>query len=117
MIDEIPILAVAATQAEGETIIRDAAELRVKESDRIATISEELGRMNARIKPLEDGMIISGPTKLRGTACRSHGDHRVAMCIAIAGLIAEGRTTILNADPIQTSFPNFEDLLALTVEI
>lgn len=117
MIDEIPILTVAATQAEGETIIRDAAELRVKESDRIATISEELGRMNAQIKPLEDGMIISGPTKLRGTACRSHNDHRVAMSIAIAGLIAEGRTTILNADPIQTSFPNFEDLLALTVEI
>jgi 3-phosphoshikimate 1-carboxyvinyltransferase len=117
MIDEVPILAVAATQAEGETIIRDAAELRVKESDRIATISEELSRMDAQIKPLDDGMVISGPTRLRGTACHSHSDHRVAMSIAIAGLVADGRTTILNADPVRTSFPNFEELLALIVEI
>jgi 3-phosphoshikimate 1-carboxyvinyltransferase len=111
IIDEIPIIAVAATQAQGKTEIRGAKELRVKESDRIATISAELKKMGANIKELDDGMIIEGPTKLRGAAVKSYGDHRVAMAMAIAGLIAEGETTIEDTTCIETSFPGFEKIL------
>ncbi|MBI5699776.1 3-phosphoshikimate 1-carboxyvinyltransferase [Candidatus Saganbacteria bacterium] len=111
VIDEIPIIAVLATQATGQTIIKDAKELRVKESDRIKTISTELKKMGAKIKEKEDGMVISGPTKLKGTKVQSYGDHRVAMSLAVAGLIAEGETIIEDTDCIETSFPGFEDLL------
>lgn len=111
IIDEIPIIAVAATQAQGKTEIRGARELRVKESDRIATVSSELKKMGAKITELEEGMIIEGPTKLKGTAVKSYGDHRVAMAMAIAGLIAEGETTIEDTACIETSFPGFEDIL------
>jgi len=118
LIDEIPIIAVLATQAEGTTIIRDAKELRVKESDRIATISTELRKMGANIEETDDGMIIKGPTKLKGASLpagkagvKSHGDHRVAMSLAIAGLIADGETEIENTDCIDTSFPGFESIL------
>ncbi|NQU17845.1 MAG: 3-phosphoshikimate 1-carboxyvinyltransferase [Candidatus Saganbacteria bacterium] len=111
LIDEIPIIAVLATQAEGTTVIKDAKELRVKESDRIATISSELRKMGAKIEEQEDGMLIFGPTKLKGAIVDSHGDHRVAMSLAIAGLIAEGETTIENTDCIETSFPGFKSLL------
>jgi 3-phosphoshikimate 1-carboxyvinyltransferase len=111
IIDEIPIIAVAATQAKGKTEIRDARELRVKESDRIATISSELKKLGAKIEELEDGMIIEGPTKLKGTTVKSYGDHRVAMAMAIAGLIAEGETTIEDTACIETSFPGFEKIL------
>lgn len=111
IIDEIPIIAVAATQAEGTTEIRGARELRVKESDRIATISSELKKMGAVIKELEDGMMIKGPVKLKGAAVKSYGDHRIAMAMAIAGLIAEGETTIEDTACIETSFPGFEKIL------
>jgi 3-phosphoshikimate 1-carboxyvinyltransferase len=107
LIDEIPIICVLATQAEGQTIIKDAKELRVKESDRIRTISTELSKMGAKIEETEDGMIIYGPTKLKAAKIDSHGDHRVAMSAAIAGLIAEGQTVIEDTECIETSFPGF----------
>ena len=111
IIDEIPIIAVAATQADGETQIRGARELRVKESDRIATTCSELKKMGAIIKELEDGMIIKGPVKLKGATVKSYGDHRIAMAMAIAGLLAEDETIIEDTDCIETSFPEFEKLL------
>jgi 3-phosphoshikimate 1-carboxyvinyltransferase len=111
IIDEIPIIAVAATQAEGITEIRGARELRVKESDRLATISSELKKMGAKVQELEDGLTIEGPTKLKGAKVKSYGDHRIAMALAIAGLIANGETVISDTDCIETSFPGFEDLL------
>ena len=112
IIDEIPIIAVLATQAEGQTIIKDAKELRVKESDRIKTISTELKKMGARIEEKEDGMVITGPTKLKGAAVQSYGDHRVAMSLVVAGLAAEGETVIEDTECIETSFPGFESLLS-----
>jgi 3-phosphoshikimate 1-carboxyvinyltransferase len=111
LIDEIPILAVLATQAEGKTIIRDASELRVKETDRIHAVVTELTRLGAKIDEQEDGMIIHGPTKLTGAQCHSYGDHRMAMSLAIAGLIAQGKTTISDTECINTSFPTFTKLL------
>lgn len=111
LIDEIPILAVAATQAGGRTIIKDARELRVKESDRIATLSAELRKMGANIEELDDGMIITGPTKLKGATVKSHGDHRIAMSLAIAGLIADGETIIEESECISISYPTFERTL------
>ena len=81
LIDEIPILAVAATQAEGVTLIRGAKELRVKESDRIRALAQELNKMGARVKELTDGLEISGPTKLKGAAVNSGGDHRITMAL------------------------------------
>lgn len=107
MIDEFPVLAVAATQAHGITIVRDAAELRVKESDRIATVVAELRALGARIEPLPDGFLIEGPTPLYGTKVDSHNDHRLAMALAVAGLIAEGETVIEKAECIEDSFPGF----------
>ncbi len=111
IIDEIPILAVLATQAEGETVIRDAGELRVKESDRIKTTTQVLTQMGANITELDDGMVIKGPVKLKGTLVESFGDHRIAMSMAVAGLIASGETTIFNTDCINTSFPEFSELM------
>jgi len=111
IIDEIPIIAVAATQAQGTTEIRGAKELRVKESDRIATISSELKKMGAVIKELEDGMVIKGPCKLKGATVKSYGDHRVAMALAVAGLVADGETIIEDTACIETSFPGFEKIL------
>ncbi|MBI5167273.1 MAG: 3-phosphoshikimate 1-carboxyvinyltransferase [candidate division NC10 bacterium] len=111
LIDEIPILALAATQAAGKTIIQDAGELRVKESDRIATVAQELSRLGARVQEREDGLVIDGGTQLRGSTYRSHGDHRIAMTLAIAGLLAEGHTQVLDIDCIHTSFPGFAELL------
>jgi 3-phosphoshikimate 1-carboxyvinyltransferase len=111
MIDEFPILAVAATQAHGQTIVRDATELRVKETDRIATVVSELRRLGADIGPRADGFVVSGPTPLRGTTVESHDDHRLAMALSIAGLIAEGATVVQHTDCIADSFPGFEDAL------
>ncbi|HZG14955.1 MAG TPA: 3-phosphoshikimate 1-carboxyvinyltransferase [Candidatus Bathyarchaeia archaeon] len=111
LIDEIPVIAVMATQAQGRTIIRDAEELRVKETDRIATVVSELSKFGANVTPTDDGMIIEGPTKLTGAAIDSLGDHRIGMAMAIAGLIAEGETTIANAEAINVSFPGFAQLL------
>lgn len=107
LIDELPLLAVLGTQAEGETIIRDARELRVKETDRIKAMVVNLRRMGAEVEELEDGMIIKGGRKLRGAEVGSFGDHRTAMAMAIAGLMAEGETTVLDTSCIRTSFPEF----------
>jgi len=113
MIDEFPILAVAATQAHGETAVRDAGELRVKETDRIATVTEELRRMGAEIEPLPRGFRVRGPTRLKGTAVHSHSDHRLAMALAVAGLVAQGETAVHNVECIPDSFPGFEAALSL----
>lgn len=113
-IDEIPVLAVAACCAEGDTIIKDASELRVKESDRIETTARELGRLGAKIETLPDGMIIHGPCALTGAAVTSHGDHRLAMTLAVAGLVAPGATIIQNAQVADISYPSFwRDLVAV----
>ena len=111
MIDEFPVFAVAATQARGTTRVRDAAELRVKETDRIATVVQELGKMGADIEEREDGFVVHGPTPLRGARVSSHGDHRLAMALAVAGLIAEGETVIDDADCIGDSYPGFVQTL------
>ena len=111
MIDEIPVFTVAALCAEGTTVVKDATELKVKESNRIATMSQELGKMGVVIEETNDGMIIKGNQKLKGAEVYSHLDHRVAMSCAIAGLIAEGETTIIDADCVGISFPNFYNLL------
>ena len=111
ILDEVPILAVAACFASGETVIRDAAELRVKESDRIATTVQELSKLGASIEALEDGMVIRGTGKLRGAACESHGDHRLAMAMAVCGLLADGETQVHGAQDASVSYPGFwEDL-------
>lgn len=107
LIDEIPILAVAAVFAQGKTIIRDAAELRVKESDRIATTATQLNRMGARVTELADGLEITGDTPLTGSDVDSHTDHRIAMSLAIAALNAKGTTTIHGAEAAAVSYPNF----------
>ncbi len=111
MIDEFPIFAIAATQARGETRVRDAQELRIKESDRVATVAQELRKMGAQIEEQEDGFTIVGPTTLRGARVNAHNDHRLAMSLAVAGLIAEGETTIEGWECVADSFPNFVELL------
>ena len=111
LIDEIVVLAVAASVASGRTVIRNAAELRVKETDRIAHTASELSKMGAKIEPLPDGFIIEGVPRLRGAICRSYGDHRLAMALAIAGLVAEGETIIKDSEVVKVSYPSFwEDL-------
>lgn len=108
LIDEIPVLAVLATQCVGRSVIRDARELRVKESDRIELVADGLRRMGAEVETFEDGMAITGPSRLRATRIDAHGDHRIAMAFAIAGLIADGEVEIDGAESIATSFPSFE---------
>jgi len=107
LIDEVPALAVAACLAEGVTRIRDAAELRVKESDRIRAIATELARMGAEITELPDGLEIRGGRRLRGAAVSSGGDHRMAMALVVAGLVAEGPSVVADTACIATSFPEF----------
>ena len=111
--DEIPVLAVAACFAEGDTVIRDAGELRVKESDRIATTVSELTRLGANIEEREDGMVIHGTGGLTGGACESHTDHRLAMALGVAGLLARGETTINGAEDASISYPDFWEHLDL----
>ncbi|MGN7468959.1 3-phosphoshikimate 1-carboxyvinyltransferase [Brevibacillus sp. SAFN-007a] len=113
LIDEIPVIAVMATQAKGKTVIRDAEELKVKETDRIATVVSQLSKFGARVTPTEDGMIIEGETPLTGAVIDSMGDHRIGMAMAIAGLAATGETGIENEEAIDVSFPGFHELLAL----
>ena len=110
-IDELPVLAVAATQAEGRTLVREAQELRVKETDRIKAIVTELKAMGARIEEQPDGFIVDGPTPLRGASVKTYGDHRMAMSLAVAGLVAEGQTTIEGTECAVVSFPGFFDKL------
>lgn len=107
IIDEIPLIALAASVAQGKTEIRDAQELRVKETDRISATVKELSRLGADIDELPDGMIIRGVKKLRGNVCDSHGDHRLAMMLGVAGLVAEGETAIDNAEVVNISYPKF----------
>jgi len=109
MIDEFPILCVAAAVAKGETLVRDAQELRVKESDRIAVMGRELRKLGAGIEELPDGVRIAGGAVLHGATCHSHGDHRIAMALAVAGLAARGETIIEDVQCIETSFPGFVD--------
>ncbi len=108
LIDEIPVLAVAAAFAEGTTVIRNAAELRVKESDRIATTAGNLRAMGAAVEEFPDGMEITGGKPLHGATLESYGDHRIAMGFLMAGLMAEGETTLLHCQNINTSYPGFE---------
>ncbi len=111
LIDEVPVLAVAASAAAGVTRIRDAAELRVKESDRIHAIATELGRMGADIVELPDGLEIRGGKRLRGATVQSAGDHRVAMALIVAGLVADAPTVVEDTGCIATSFPGFVQAL------
>ena len=109
LIDEIPILAVAGALAQGKTIIRNAAELRVKETDRIATVVENLRAMGGEVEEFEDGMEITGGRRLRGAELDCFGDHRIAMAFAVAGLFATGETLIRNTECVATSYPGFDE--------
>lgn len=111
LIDEFPILCVAATQAEGTTVIRGARELRVKESDRIKSMAAELRKMGAELEEFEDGLSIQGKSKLKGAVTESYGDHRIAMAMAIAGLTADGPTTITGVSSVNISFPGFFEII------
>ncbi|MGQ9824063.1 MAG: 3-phosphoshikimate 1-carboxyvinyltransferase [Desulfotomaculales bacterium] len=111
LVDEIPVLAVAAAAARGRPEIRDAAELRVKESDRLAVLAVELGKLGADIEELPDGLLIRGGRPLQGAVCQSHGDHRVAMALAVAGLLARGETVVLEEGCAAVSYPGFDDAL------
>ena len=111
MIDEFPIFTVAALRASGRTLVRDAAELRKKESDRIAVVVEEFSKMGAEIKPHADGFEIHGPQTLTGGTVHSRRDHRLAMSLAVAGLVAEGETVINEAQELNESFPGFVETL------
>ena len=114
LIDELPVLAVAATQAEGTTRVTGATELRHKESDRIEAIVANLSAMGARIEGHEDGFVIEGPTRLAGARVSAFGDHRIAMAMAVAGLLADGRTTIDGSEVVDVSYPGFlHDLLSV----
>ncbi|MBD2059046.1 3-phosphoshikimate 1-carboxyvinyltransferase [Oculatella sp. FACHB-28] len=115
LIDEIPILAVAAVFAQGTTVIRDAAELRVKESDRLSVMATQLSRMGAKITELPDGLEITGGTSLVGAEVDSYTDHRIAMSLAIAALNAKGTTTIQRAEAAAISYPNFTTTLQRVV--
>ena len=111
LIDEIPIIVLAATQAEGKTVISGAKELKVKESNRIHSVASQLNKMGANIEETDDGFIINGPTKLKGTVVDSFDDHRIAMMLSVAGLIADGETEILKSDCVKISFENFYEVL------
>lgn len=113
LIDEIPLIALIATQAEGTTVIKDAEELRVKETDRIAAVVKELAKMGADIEATEDGMIIHGPTALTGADITSYGDHRLGMMAAIGALAASGEVVIDDPECISVSYPNFFEQLNL----
>jgi 3-phosphoshikimate 1-carboxyvinyltransferase len=112
LIDEVPVLAVAAALARGRTVIRDISELRVKESDRIAATAQELRKLGARVEEQPDALIIEGVPALRGAACDSRGDHRLAMALAVAGMVAEGETVLSGAEAVSISYPSFWEHLA-----
>lgn len=107
LIDEIPIIALLATQAHGKTIIKDAEELKVKETDRITAVVDELKKLGANIEATDDGMIIEGPTPLHGASLKTYGDHRIGMMGAVAALISEGAVILDDADCIAVSYPEF----------
>jgi 3-phosphoshikimate 1-carboxyvinyltransferase len=111
LIDELPILSIAGALANGRTVIRQAGELRVKETDRIAAIAHNLRAMGTQVAELNDGLEISGPAPLHGAQVASFGDHRIAMAFAIAGLFAEGETVVQDAECVRESYPGFETML------
>ncbi len=111
LIDELPLIAVVATQAQGKTVVNGARELRVKETDRIKAIVSELKKMGADIEERKDGFTVNGPTRLQGAVCESYNDHRIAMSLAVAALLAEGKTVIKTSECIDISFPEFEKTL------
>jgi len=113
IIDEIPILAVLATQVEGRIEVRDARELRVKESDRIQTIVAGIRSLGGQIEEFEDGFALTGPQRLTAGRVETQADHRIAMAFAIAGLIADGTTEIIDADSAGVSFPEFYESLRM----
>ncbi|MBM7840169.1 3-phosphoshikimate 1-carboxyvinyltransferase [Alkalihalobacillus xiaoxiensis] len=116
LIDEIPVLAVLATQINGTSMIRDAEELKVKETNRIDTVVSELKQLGADIEATEDGMIIRGGTPLTGGVVDSHGDHRIGMAMAIAALVAKGNVSLKNSEAIQVSYPSFFSDLTRLIE-
>jgi 3-phosphoshikimate 1-carboxyvinyltransferase len=116
LIDEIPVIAILATQAHGETVIKDAGELRVKESDRIKSTVENLRRVGAKAEELPDGMIITGKTPIKGGKVSSYGDHRIAMSFAIASLISQEPIEIDDVECVSTSYPGFFDDLKKLLE-
>ena len=115
LIDELPIIALLATQANGQTVIADAEELRVKETDRIQVVADSLNAMGANVVPTEDGMIITGPTPLHGAELETFGDHRIGMMVAVTALLVrDGNVVLDRAEAINTSYPSFfEDLETL----
>src|SRR5437899_10440365 len=122
-IDDIPALAVLAATARGTTEIRDAAELRVKESDRIAALARELAKMGVRLDERADGLAVPGGQRFHAARVASGGDHRMAMALAVAGLVADGETVVEDTACVHTSFPQFVEMLnalagrpAVTVE-
>ncbi|HUQ39021.1 MAG TPA: 3-phosphoshikimate 1-carboxyvinyltransferase [Acidimicrobiales bacterium] len=115
LVDEVPVLAVAAAVADGVTVVRDASEARVKETDRLATVTSELTALGARVEQLGDGLVVPGGARLRGARVVSHGDHRIAMAMAVAGLAAVGETEIDGWDAVATSYPGFEQALETCV--
>ena len=116
LIDELPLLAVVGSQLAGGLEIRDAAELRLKETDRIAATVTNLRAMGARVDEFEDGLAVGGPTALKGAQLDSFGDHRIAMAFSVGALLADGESEILGADCVAVSFPEFFELLNSVVE-
>jgi 3-phosphoshikimate 1-carboxyvinyltransferase len=116
LIDELPLLAVVGSQIDGGIRIRDAGELRLKESDRLATTAANLRAMGAQVEEFPDGLSVSGPTQLHGALLDSHGDHRIAMAFAVAALLAKGETEITGAECVAISFPEFFPLLESVVQ-
>jgi 3-phosphoshikimate 1-carboxyvinyltransferase len=115
LIDEIPVVAVMAAVAEGTTVIRDASELRLKESDRLAAMAENLSRMGVKCGLLEDGIAVEGRREIQGADLSSFGDHRIAMAMSVASLAASGPSTLDDADCVGISCPNFFELLGAIV--
>jgi 3-phosphoshikimate 1-carboxyvinyltransferase len=115
-VDELPLVGILGAFAEGETVIRDAAELRVKESDRIAALAAGLGALGIEVETLPDGMVVHGPARIRGAAVESMGDHRIAMALAVAALAADGETAISGWEAVGVSYPEFLDDLNGLIE-
>jgi len=116
LIDELPLVAILATQAEGTTIVEGAGELRVKESDRLHAITTNLEKMGARITEFQEGFRITGPTPLKGIHVETYHDHRIAMAFKIAGLISDGRTTLDDSECAAISFPEFQNVLNYLIQ-
>ena len=116
ILDELPLLAVAASQARGRTVVRGAAELRVKETDRLAAITDELTKLGVSIESFADGFAVEGPSNIRGARVDSHGDHRIAMSLRIASLLTDDPVDIVDYESVAVSFPDFEERLQLVMD-